>query len=653
MNCMFGHELRPQKSATQTASQEIQEEDSASTHTSDAPELKRRKLDNASEFPGSAIQTPQAISRSSTSAFKGPSSAPNAQVKASKDNIEHNISKSLRTLDRPVTPPPLHGNNRANPAAQKKSVPPKPTKKETLNPRMVPNDPAGHAKRTLFLQYMHEQMKRLNTEVAKGSHPDKDALSFSNDELIKAALDEEERLARENPKVYANVIKNRIGTYKKWKVEDWTTHVIATFAKAAGKDEESATAAPYVLDTGLPLDHEYLLLPDLITDQRNLAKHGYVPTPPSDADIVEAQGAVAASMNYEVCDRCKSRFRVFPDRREIDGALTTNGPCVYHWGRTTTPKREKTDAIKGVKESVYSCCDEFLGSKGCTECETHVFKISEAKRLAAVLPFDNTPENPNPAKGPSGKVAAAVTFDCEMGYTVCGFELIRLTAVSWPEGDPLVDVLVRPQGTILDLNSRFSGVWPDAYNAAIPYHDDRSLDNLIPPPPPGTESIPPPPPSRSGSSSATKGSLPIVSSPAEARDLLCSYIAPQTPLIGHALENDLNSVRLCHPTIVDTIVLFPHPKGLPLRFGLKMLTKRYLGRDIQLGGANGHDSLEDARATGDLVRYAVGSRWKRKKNEGWFVGEDGLLMPPLPAMMVSQGAQKVLGQGAGSKRQRI
>lgn len=643
---MFGHEPRTQETTTEHKASLETKESPAFTDFSDDHAPKRRKLDDAPGYNSILpVKGPQLASRSSTGAFKGPSSLSSIQVKAVN---ERNTSPVLQTLDKPVTPPPLHGSGRAGAAAQKKLAPTKPAKKESLNPRMVPNDPAGHGKRTLFLQYMHEQMKRLNTEITKGDHPDKDALTLGDDELIRAALDEEEKLARDNPKVYGNIIKNRIGTYKKWKVEDWTTYVIATFTKAVGKDEESSVASVEDWHTGPP-GYEHLFLPELITDQSNLAKHGYVPTPLSHADIVEAEGAVAASLNYEVCDRCKSRFRVFPDRREVDGALTTNGPCIYHWGRPFTPKREKTDAIKGVKDSVYSCCNELLGTKGCTECETHVFKISEAKRLAVVLPFVNTPENPNPAKAPNGKPPVGVTFDCEMGYTVCGFELIRLTAVSWPEGDPLVDVLVRPQGTILDLNSRFSGVWPAAYNAAIPYQDDKTLDDLMPPPPPGTESIAPP---SSKPASPAKGPLPIVSSPAAARDLLCTYITPQTPLIGHALENDLNSVRLCHPTIIDTIVLFPHPKGLPLRFGLKMLSKRHLNRDIQMGGASGHDSLEDARATGDLVRKAVGSRWKKKKAEGWFVSADGQLMPPLPSGMPVE-AQRVLGQGAGNKRQRI
>jgi DNA polymerase III epsilon subunit-like protein len=507
---------------------------------------------------------------------------------------------------------------------------------------MIPHDPAGHAKRTLFLKHLHAQMERLNNEVAKSSHTKKTALTMTSNELIKVALDEEEKTARENHKVYANIIKNRVAALKKMPVDEWIAHVIADIRTDLQEDK---VRLPPPIDTGLPLELEQIVLPHLITDQTNLAKYGYVPTPPTDEEIAEAKAGVAASLNYEVCDRCKSRFRVFEERREEDGALTTNGPCIYHWAKPFTPRREKTDAIKGPKEAIYPCCQELQGTPGCTTCETHVFKVSEGKRLASILPFINTPENRKPAKGPDGKLPDAVTFDCEMGYTVCGLELIRLTAVSWPQGHCLVDVLVRPQGTILDLNTRWSGVAPEMYSSAVPYEEKVAMDALLPPPPPGS-SVP------VIHDGPTSGPLPIVTSPAAARDLLCSFLTPSTPLIGHGIENDLNTTRLCHPTIIDTIILFPHPRGLPFRFGLKMLTNRHLKRDIQMGGAAGHDSLEDARATGDLVRFAVGQRFQRLQREGWTL-TDGVLMPPLPGGPPPVEETKVLGAGSGTKRQRI
>lgn len=129
--------------------------------------------------------------------------------------------------------------------------------------------------------------------------------------------------------------------------------------------------------------------------------------------------------------------------------------------------------------------------------------------------------------------------------------------------------------------------------------------------------------------------LPIVSSPVEARDLLYKFIAPTTPIIGHGLENDLNALRLVHPTIIDTVFLYPHRAGLPFRNGLKNLMLKHLGRHIQTAnidttedGKGGHDSKEDARAAGELVRLKIKNEWARMKLDGWRLNDKGEMKQP-------------------------
>jgi hypothetical protein len=216
------------------------------------------------------------------------------------------------------------------------------------------------------------------------------------------------------------------------------------------------------------------------------------------------------------------------------------------------------------------------------------------------LNFEKTPEN-------LARVSdRPVCIDGEMGYTVYGLELIRLTATSWPDGEPLFDVLVRPIGPILDLNSRYSGVWPKHMAEALPWSVSAPDDK--------------------------NGKLRIVESPAAARTLLHSYLSPATPLIGHGLENDLNATRMIHPIIIDTALLFPHKAGLPYRNGLKMLMLTHLNRHIQVvvdGKMDGHDSKEDANAAGDLVRFALAKEWSKMQMNGWVV-KDGEFKPPLP-----------------------
>ena len=364
---------------------------------------------------------------------------------------------------------------------------------------------------------------------------------------------------------------------------------------------------------------ELSILSKLRTPLTSLSAHGYVSSIPSAASIAAAQSGLEAAQGWEVCDRCKARFQVFPGRRESDGLLTSGGACTYHWGKPFFPSRAATDVKGSKRERRYRCCGQAIGdSAGCTKASSHVFKVSEVKRLAALFNFIFTPEND------LADDDAPVCIDGEMGYTVHGLELIRLTATSWPSGSPLLDVLVRPLGEVLDLNTRWSGVDASQLTNApsltspIKITDPADAEKL--------QGIP---------------KLHVVESPAAARDLLLRFLTPRTPVIGHGLENDLNAIRLIHPTVIDTALLFPHQAGLPYRHALRTLASLHLGRTIQAGGgmvagssaagedtvAAGHDSKEDANAAGDLVRWAVGREWEKMGRVGWkLVG--GKLVPP-------------------------
>jgi hypothetical protein len=126
----------------------------------------------------------------------------------------------------------------------------------------------------------------------------------------------------------------------------------------------------------------------------------------------------------------------------------------------------------------------------------------------------------------------------------------------------------------------------------------------------------------------------MVESPQVARDLLFSHLSPEVPLIGHGLENDLNAIRVIHPTIIDTVLLYPHKAGLPFRNSLKALMALHLNRQIQVvidGKMEGHDSKEDANAAGDLVRYKLKQEWQRMQSSGWELGNEGFKPPATKA----------------------
>ncbi|KAK6394160.1 hypothetical protein LTR65_002006 [Meristemomyces frigidus] len=665
-SCIFAHDLRPQDQPSAPPSSLPKAENIRPSEGQDSePAAKRRRIahDNAEDKPASRadiIRSQLATQRSKPGNLNAlPSSSTTEATNPTPPSLTRAVSPPAKTNGKATSYQVTGANTRPSTTAKPTSA----KAKETLNPRLVPNDPAGHAKRTLYLKHLHGEMARLNGLLNDRSHSGsvqfKAGLLLDDMELIQLALDEEEKLARGQSSVYGNVVKNRIAAYKKMKADDWIVYVKTTslFNKktAPPARHPGEPDPPKHIDTGLTSNEEVAILPHLvIKDQMPLAQFGYIPAPPTTEQAAEAAAAVETSKNYEICDRCTARFQMYPNRND-EGHLTSNGPCRHHPNRKVFPQRTKADT--GPKEPYYPCCNEVVGSAGCTSTENHVFKASSPARLAAVLPFVTTPENGRPAKDGKGRRVGAVAFDCEMGYTTLGLELIRLTAVSWPQGEALVDVLVRPLGIVLDLNSRFSGVWPEDMANAVPY-DSQHTPSLPPAPPQldgSTASTPPPPPPP----------LPIVANPQTARALLCTYLTPTTPLIGHAIENDLNATRLCHPTIIDTVLSFPHPRGLPLRYGLRMLSAKHLSRQIQQGGARGHDSLEDARATGDLVRVKVREKWGLLRATGWTVVNGQLIAPhplkagELEARAGSDGGlaehlveRAVMGRGGGRRKSR-
>ena len=48
-------------------------------------------------------------------------------------------------------------------------------------------------------------------------------------------------------------------------------------------------------------------------------------------------------------------------------------------------------------------------------------------------------------------------------------------------------------------------------------------------------------------------------------------VSQETVLCGHSLDSDLKALKVVHRRCVDTSVLFPHPRGYPLRLKLKTL----------------------------------------------------------------------------------
>lgn len=151
-----------------------------------------------------------------------------------------------------------------------------------------------------------------------------------------------------------------------------------------------------------------------------------------------------------------------------------------------------------------------------------------------------------------------LAVDCEMCYVGVGADkrlVLTRASVVGPDGSVVYDKLVKPSEQITDYNTAHSGITAEQMRGVQTTIEDVQ------------------------------------------RELL-ELIAQETILIGHSLENDLRRLKIMHSLCVDTVALYPHPRGPPFRSKLSSLTEKHLKRRIQEGT---HDSVADARATMELA----------------------------------------------------
>ncbi|KAF3927491.1 hypothetical protein ABW21_db0209857 [Orbilia brochopaga] len=437
---------------------------------------------------------------------------------------------------------------------------------EILTPRPVPKPPAGWDTRYKMLQELFNQYIRLDPS--------------SKERAIRTALDEEEAAALKDTKAYPVTMRLRLYALHKLTPEAYAKQLEEKrLAEAA-----EATKDPDSMETGLTPEDEARAIAGYVHSFAMLKLYDYIVIPPSDTELVKAKEGVAAANGEEECERCKARFQVLQQKDPETGLWTTNGKCTHHHGKAWSNERG------GPR--VWQCCQQVLGETvGCTDGPTHVFMVKNAPRLASLWQFVDTPA-PADETTPNEDREKAVCVDCEMAYTTEGFEMIRMTATRFPTFETVVDILVHPFGELLDLNTRFSGVTQSQWDSAPAYKPDTEYDDDI---------------------------IPKAITPLHARDILFKHIDASTILIGHSLENDLKCLRIIHPRVVDTAILYPR-KYMPARYSLKHLVKNHLGRFIQsTDGGKGHDSKEDANEAGNLVRKKLMSDVRSGK-----IGLDGV-----------------------------
>ena len=190
----------------------------------------------------------------------------------------------------------------------------------------------------------------------------------------------------------------------------------------------------------------------------------------------------------------------------------------------------------------------------------------------------SSPTLPTPSQIQAGSITSGLdiyALDCEMVLTVDDvYSLARISVLDW-SGTTVLDSFVKPLLPIKNYFTQFSGITPALLSD-------------------------------------------VVTTLSDIQSQLLTLLTPSTVLLGHSLESDLNAMKLTHPFVVDTALIYPHPRGPPLRSSLKFLTQKYLRREIQVGGERGHNSVEDALAVLDLVKLKCekGRKWGTSEASG-------------------------------------
>ncbi|KAK8750104.1 hypothetical protein OTU49_015239 [Cherax quadricarinatus] len=151
--------------------------------------------------------------------------------------------------------------------------------------------------------------------------------------------------------------------------------------------------------------------------------------------------------------------------------------------------------------------------------------------------------------------------DCEMCLTDAQeLELTRISVVN-EERKLIYHTLVKPENTIINYLTQYSGITESILDDVTTTLQDvhRDLRELLP---------------------------------------------PDAILVGHSLHSDLRAMKMMHPYVIDSSLVYNLSNVRNQRSSLKLLAKLFLGEDIQ-NNECGHDPIEDASASLKLIQLKL------------------------------------------------
>ncbi|KAL6267125.1 hypothetical protein P5V15_000204 [Pogonomyrmex californicus] len=153
------------------------------------------------------------------------------------------------------------------------------------------------------------------------------------------------------------------------------------------------------------------------------------------------------------------------------------------------------------------------------------------------------------------------SLDCEMCLTTTGnLELTRISIVD-ESMNVIYDSLVKPKNIITNYLTQYSGITEAMlHDVTVTLHDvQQTLRTLLP---------------------------------------------PDAILVGQSLNSDLHTLKMMHPYIIDTSVIFNLTGDRYRKTKLQILAREFLGESIQ-NDKNGHCSTEDSKASMKLVKLKL------------------------------------------------